>query len=102
MQTIINNSTKDNVSIIRNSVNLPDVSLSRMGVCRLCVIHHNVPRMITRILDFISDKNINVEHMINKNRGKYAVTIVDLGSAIYEETVNGIREMDEVVRVRVI
>ena len=32
----------------------------------------------------------------------YAVTIVDLGSAIYEETVNGIREMDEVVRVRVI
>jgi hypothetical protein len=27
---------------------------------------------------------------------------VDLGSAIYEETVNGIREMDEVVRVRVI
>ena len=32
----------------------------------------------------------------------YAVTILDLGSAIYEETVNGIWEMDEVVRVRVI
>ena len=87
---------------IRNSVNLPDIYLNRAGVCRLCVIHRNVPRMITRILDFISEKNINVEHMINKNRGKYAVTIVDLGSAIYEETVNGIREMDEVVRVRVI
>ena len=87
---------------IRNSVNLPDIYLNRAGTCRLCVIHRNVPRMITRILDFISDKNINVEHMINKNRGKYAVTIVDLGSAIYEETVNSIREMDEVVRVRVI
>ena len=87
---------------IRNSVNLPDIYLNRAGTCRLCVIHRNVPRMLTRILDFISDKNINVEHMINKNRGKYAVTIVDLGSAIYEETVNGIREMDEVVRVRVI
>ena len=87
---------------IRNSVNLPDIYLNRAGVCRLCVIHRNVPRMITRILDFISEKDINVEHMINKNRGKYAVTIVDLGSALYEETINGIREMDEVVRVRVI
>ena len=58
---------------IKNSVNLPDTSLSRMGVCRLCVIHRNVPRMITRILDFISDRNINVEHMINKPRDKYCV-----------------------------
>ena len=87
---------------IKNSVNLPNVSLSRMGVCRLCVIHRNVPRMITRILDYISERNINVEHMINKHRGAYAVTIVDLGDAIYEGTVNGIREMDEVMRVRVI
>ena len=87
---------------IRNSVNFPDVYLNRLGVCRLCVIHRNVPRMITRILDFISAKNINVEHMINKHRGAYAVTIVDLGDAIYEGTVNGIREMDEVMRVRVI
>ena len=87
---------------IKNSVNLPDIYLNRAGICRLCVIHRNVPRMITRILDFISEKDINVEHMINKNRGKYAVTIVDLGSALYEETINGIREMDEVVRVRVI
>ncbi|MBQ8217881.1 MAG: 3-phosphoglycerate dehydrogenase, partial [Oscillospiraceae bacterium] len=67
---------------IKNSVNLPNASLSRMGVCRLCVIHHNVPRMITRILDFISDRNINVEHMINKPRDKYAYTIVDLGERI--------------------
>ena len=87
---------------IRNSVNFPDAYLNRLGVCRLCVIHRNVPRMITRILDFISTKNINVEHMINKHRGAYAVTIVDLGDEIYEETVNGIREMDEVLRVRVI
>ena len=67
---------------IKNSVNLPNVSLSRMGVCRLCVIHRNVPRMITRILDSISAREINVEHMINKPRGGYAVTIVDLGTQV--------------------
>ena len=56
---------------IKNSVNLPDVSLSRMGVCRLCVIHRNVPKMINRILDKLGS-DINVEHMINKPRGDYA------------------------------
>ena len=87
---------------IKNSVNLPNVALSRMGVCRLCVIHRNVPRMITNILDFISAKNINVEHMINKPRGEYAYTIVDLGEKIGEETAQGIRSMPNVLRVRVI
>ena len=87
---------------IKNSVNLPNVALSRMGVCRLCVIHRNVPRMITNILDFISAKNINVEHMINKPRGEYAYTIVDLGEKIGEDTAVGIRSMPNVLRVRVL
>ena len=87
---------------IRNSVNLPDATLSRMGECRLCVLHRNVPRMITRILDFISEKNINVEHMINKPRGEYAYTIVDLGEKIGEETAASIRAMNDVLRVRVL
>jgi D-3-phosphoglycerate dehydrogenase len=87
---------------IRNSVNLPDVALSRMGVWRLCVIHHNEPRMITSILDFISQKNINVEHMINKPRGGYAVTIVDLSEPIGEDVADAIRRMNDVVRVRVL
>ena len=87
---------------IKNSVNLPDVSLSRMGVCRLCVIHRNVPRMITRILDFISALDINVEHMINKPRGGYACTIVDLGAEIGEDTAESIRAMSDVLRVRVL
>ena len=86
---------------IKNSVNLPDVSLSRMGVCRLCVIHHNVPKMINRILDRLG-VDVNVEHMINKPRGKYAYTMVDLGSPIDEITAESIRRMEHVLRVRVI
>lgn len=86
---------------IKNSVNLPDVSLSRMGVCRLCVIHHNVPKMINRILDRLG-VDVNVEHMINKPRDAYAYTMVDLGSPIDEATAESIRSMDHVLRVRVI
>lgn len=87
---------------IINSVNLPNARLERMGVCRLCVIHHNVPGMINRILDLITEKNINVEHMINKPRGRYAYTMIDLGEEIWEDTADTIRAMDDVLRVRVL
>ena len=73
-----------------------------MGSCRLCVLHRNVPRMINRILDLISDRNINVEHMINKPRNEYAYTIIDLGEKIGEETAGIIRKMSDVLRVRII
>lgn len=87
---------------IVNSVNLPSAKLERMGVCRLCVIHHNVPGMINRILDLITAKNINIEHMINKPRGRYAYTVIDLNDEIWEDTANTIRGMDDVLRVRVL
>ena len=87
---------------IRNSVNLPAVRLDRMGVSRLCVIHRNVPRTITRVLDFIGEKNINVEHMINKPRGEYAYTIIDAGDVITADVADSISAMEEVLRVRVL
>lgn len=87
---------------IKNSVNLPDIFLSRSGACRLCVIHRNIPRMLTRILDFISALDINVAHMINKSRGEYACTIVDLDTCIGEDTALSIKSMSNVLRVRVL
>ena len=87
---------------IVNSVNLPAAKLERMGVCRLCVIHHNVPGMINRILDLITAKNINVEHMINKPRGKYAYTMIDLGDHVGDDVAETIRGYNDVLRVRVL
>ena len=69
---------------IKNSVNLPNASLDRLAVCRLCVLHRNVPDKINTILELISARNINIEHMINKPRGGYAYTMIDLA-----EKVNG-------------
>ncbi len=87
---------------IKNSVNLPAVQMDRMGQARLCIIHQNVPRMITQFLDLIGGQDINVEHMINKPRGDVAYTIIDTGSAIPQEIVDQIRAMTEVMRVRVL
>ena len=88
---------------IRNSVNLPDAVLDeRQGVCRLCIIHMNVPRMLTRFLEIIGGLNINVEHMINKSRGEYAYTMIDLGDPITLEQIKVIVDMAEVLRVRIL
>ena len=87
---------------IRNSVNLPDASLERLGVCRLCVIHRNVPKMLTKFLEIIGGMNINVDHMINKSRGEYAYTMIDLGTQITAEDIREIIAMPEVLRVRIL
>lgn len=88
---------------IRNSVNLPDAVLDeRQGVCRLCIIHMNVPRMLTRFLEIIGGLNINVEHMINKSRGEYAYTMIDLGDPITLADIKAIVDMEEVLRVRIL
>ena len=87
---------------IKNSVNLPNASLDRMGVCRLCVIHRNVPNKINSILDLISARNINIEHMINKPRGEYAYTIIDLAEKVNGDITGQILKDPDVLRVRVI
>jgi D-3-phosphoglycerate dehydrogenase len=87
---------------IHNSVNMPDLSLERAGVARICVIHHNVPRMINSFLDLIGSENINVEHMINKARGDIAYTIIDVGSPITPDIAAKIAAIDHVKRVRIL
>lgn len=87
---------------IRNSVNMPNAALDRVGVCRLCILHHNVPKMLTYFLRLIGDKNINVDHMINKSRGEYAYTILDLGEKVGQEMVEEIESLGDVLRVRVL
>lgn len=87
---------------IKNSVNMPNAALDRMGECRLCVIHRNVPHMINSILDLISARNINIEHMINKPRGEYAYTMIDLAERVNGEITGQIQQNPDVLRVRVV
>ena len=63
---------------ITNSVNLPDVSLPRGGDIRICVIHKNIPHMLSQISGFFSEKGINIENMINKAKKDYAYTMLDI------------------------
>lgn len=87
---------------IKNSVNLPDVSLDRAGEGRICVIHENVPRMINSFLDIISAEDMNVEHMINKARGDIAYTIIDTDKPVSADMAAKLAALEHVRRVRVL
>lgn len=87
---------------IKNSVNLPNATLERLGKSRLCVIHRNVPNMINSILDLVSARNINVEHMLNKPRGAYAYTMMDLSEKVNGEITGQLSRQPNVLRVRVL
>ena len=87
---------------LKNAVNLPNVSLDRSGVCRLSIIHKNVPKVLNSVLDLIAKKNINVENMINRSKGDIGYTLIDTGSHVGDDMAAQIQSMEEVLRVRVI
>lgn len=87
---------------IRNSVNMPSVEMPRSGVVRLGVIHRNIPKMLSSISTLLSDEGVNIENLTNKSKGDYAYTLVDLGQAISPQTLQHLRELSGVLRLRVI
>lgn len=86
---------------ITNSVNFPNVNMARSGEIRFCILHKNVPAVLQRVLQVLSDKGANVENMENKSRKDYAYTVIDASGAD-EGLSEEIAKLDDVVRVRVI
>lgn len=87
---------------IVNSVNLPEVTMPRSGEHRICVIHKNIPNMLTAITGLIADDGVNIENLLNKSRGDYAYTMLDIGAADVAQLEQEIKAIDGVIRVRII
>ena len=87
---------------IVNSVNLPEITMPRSSDKRVCIIHKNIPNMLTTITGIIADDGVNIENMLNKSRGDYAYTMLDIGEADYAAIEKEMTEIDGVIRVRII
>ncbi len=85
---------------IKNSVNLPAVSMAKSGVSRITVIHKNQPNMIATITDTISRDGINIASFEDKNRGEIAYSIIDVDSKPAQKVLDDISNIDGVVKVR--
>lgn len=87
---------------IKNSVNMPAVELGAVNGTRICVIHRNVPTMISQITGAITAENVNIDNMVNKSRKAYAYTAIDTDGDVTEDVISAISAVDGVLRVRVI
>ncbi len=88
---------------IVNSVNYPNCD---MGVCdnagRVAVMHKNIANMIAKFTSVFGEAGINISDMINKSRGDYAYTMLDIDSSVGSDIVEKLKEIDGVLRVRVV
>lgn len=87
---------------IENSVNLPAISMPRSGDKRICVIHKNIPNMLTAITSVVAENNVNIENLLNKSRGETAYTMLDIDEADYNSIYAKLIAIDGVIKVRII
>lgn len=85
---------------IHNSVNLPEIVLGQPEGCRIQLIHHNVPNMVSAISACISKEGLNIENMTNKSRKEMAVTVMELGQDPTEELISELEQLEGVIKVR--
>ncbi len=87
---------------IKNSVNFPAVSMPRSGDVRVCVLHENVPGILTQLTGVFADAGLNIENMTNKSRGNAAYTMFDVTGEVGIPLMNALIQKEAVTRLRVI
>ena len=90
---------------IINSVNFPNVRQALSAPYRITLINKNVPNIVARISTAVSDLNINIDNIINRSKGDYAYTLLDLDESDeskIQELVDKFENSDNIVRVRLI
>lgn len=86
---------------IKNSVNMPSVSMARSGDLRITILHKNIPAMITKIATELSDNGVNIENLTNKSKKDYAYTMVDINGTVSEAMLEKLRAIQGVIRVNI-
>ena len=88
---------------IRNSVNYPACD---MGVCqaksRVAVLNLNIPNMLGQVTGILAEQGVNISDMTNKSRDKYAYTLLDLENVPEATTIQKLKAVQGVLRVRVV
>lgn len=86
---------------IRNSVNLPDAEMAAVGT-KVCIIHKNVPAVISTVTSVFGAAGINIENMLNKSKKDFAYTVIDAIGDVTDDLISKISSIDNVIRVRII
>ncbi len=86
---------------ITNSVNYPNCYAQREFPVRICIAHKNAQGILSKISNVVSEKGLNIENLINKSRGDFAYTMVDLKETT-DDLEDTIKAIDSIISVRTI
>lgn len=90
---------------ITNSVNFPNVHQALIAPYRITLINKNVPNIVAKISTAVSELGINIDNIINRSKGDYAYTLLDLDEtdkAKVDHLVANFEASDNIIRVRLI
>lgn len=87
---------------ISNSVNYPTVALPRTTAHRVCILHKNIPAMLSQISALMAKDNVNIENMVNRSKKEYAYTILDVDGDVPANFESDVKAIEGVIRVFVI
>ena len=90
---------------IKNAVNFPNVEMDIETETRIAIVNRNVPNMLSLLVDEIGQHDINIVHFMNKSKGEYAYTLIELDETdpvLLEDLVNNIRKAENIMSVRLI
>ncbi|MEG2605245.1 MAG: NAD(P)-dependent oxidoreductase, partial [Clostridia bacterium] len=85
---------------IRNSVNMPEITLGYSEGTRVLIIHENEPGMVSAISAAIGARKININNMLNKSRKDMAVTVLELDKLPDQRLLTELLALPGVLRVR--
>ena len=66
------------------------------------MLHKNVKEILSKILSIVSSQGINVAHMLDQSKGDYAYLILELDDVPGTASIDLIRSMPDILRVRLI
>ncbi|MDF2801765.1 MAG: D-isomer specific 2-hydroxyacid dehydrogenase NAD-binding [Anaerocolumna sp.] len=88
---------------IINSVNYPDCDAGTLSTGKRITINHlNIPNMLTQFTGAFSAENINISNLVNKSKGDYAYTVLDIEGEVNSTIVQSLNSISGVLKVRVI
>ena len=87
---------------IKNSVNFPAVEMPMTTGVRVCVLHANVPTIISQVTTVLSEAGVNIENLTNKSKGDNAYTVLDITGNVDCSAAEKIEAIADVFKVRII
>lgn len=87
---------------VKNSVNFPDVQNPKGGDESVCVIHKNIPTILTQVSAALSGEGLNIENLTSRSKKDMGYAVFEINGSCPESVVSRLEAVDGIIRVNVI